>query len=105
MERKQKLATEFGFQQQINQQWRACAKGKEGRESTPSRDTQEEALADLSKAREGAADTTDDAQRLAMKRKNKQLMQGYAYFCVDQHCSGYMHQSIQGRGKRKLPNT
>ena len=107
MGRKYKPATEVGFLQKMNQKWRACAKGKEGRETMPLQDAQTEALealADISKAREGAADT-DVAQRLAMKRKNKLLMQGYAYFCVDQHCSGYMYQSTQGQGKRKLPNT
>ena len=174
---KQKHAAEVGFLQQINRQWRACAKGKEGRAYMPLRDTQKEALADLSKAKEGAADTTDvahklavvcklaarqgktrskfakvrlltvtqftqvqrcrsqqpvqfsqtqkrctapasqslaagpppagacTAQMLAMKRKNKLLMQGYAYFCVDQRCSGYLYQSIPGQGNRKLPST
>ena len=108
MEHKQKSATKDCFLQQINQKWRACANGKEGRETMPVQDTKKEAfeaLADITKAREGAADTTDGAQRLAMKRKNKVLMQGYAYFCVDQHCSGYMYQSTQGQGKRQLPNT
>ena len=41
-----------------------------------------------------------------VKRKNKLLMQGYAYFCVDQRCSGYMYQSAPGQARRrKLQST
>ena len=53
---KQKHAAEVGFLQQID------------REYIPLRDTQKEALADLSKAKEGAADTTDVARKLAARQ-------------------------------------
>ena len=52
---------------QVNK-WRAYAKGKKGREYTPLRNTKEEALADLSVAREGATDARDVARGLAVVR-------------------------------------
>ena len=71
MGRKHKPATEVGFLQKMNQHWRACAKGKQGREYTPLWNTKKEALADLSKAREGAIYSTDVARGLAAVRKQK----------------------------------
>ena len=65
---KQKLAAEIGSLQQKRRKWRARAKGKEGREHAPLRDTKKEALVDLSKAREGATDATDVARGLAAVR-------------------------------------
>ena len=41
-------------------------------------------------------------QKDAMKHRSKLLMQGYTYFCVDQRCRGYMHQSTPGSRKRTL---
>ena len=71
MAHKQKPGAEVGSVQQLGQKWRACAKGKEGREYTPLRNTKEEALADLTKARENAIDSTDVARGLAAVRKEK----------------------------------
>ena len=71
MGRKYKPATEVGFLQKMNQKWRACAKGKQGSEYTQLRNTKKEALADFSKAREGAIDSTDVARGLAAVRKQK----------------------------------
>ena len=75
MAHKQKPGAEIGSLQPLNQKWRAYAKGKEGREYTPLRNTKEEALADLSVAREGATDSRDVARGLAvvhmLSRKQK----------------------------------
>ena len=71
MAHKQKPGAEIGSLQQLGQKWRAYATGKEGREYTPLRNTKEEALADLTKARENAIDSTDVARGLAAVRSKK----------------------------------
>ena len=63
---KHKNVTEIGnMEQHDNGSCRAYAKGSEGLKRGPWRPCKEEALADLSKAREGAADATDVARGLA----------------------------------------
>ena len=62
---KQKPAAEIGRVEQMGGSWRVRAKGKEGRKNAPLRASKEEALADLLKAREGAADATDAARGFA----------------------------------------
>ena len=65
MAHKQKPGADIcSLQQQLGQKWRAYAKGKEGREYTPLRNTKK-TLADLTKAREGTTDSTDVARGLA----------------------------------------
>ena len=62
-------------------------------------------MRDLLSAKQAWDKTRGSTVNTFLKRKNKLLMQGYAYFCVNEHCSGYMYQSAPGKGKRKLPST
>ena len=48
---------------------------------------------------------TEPEAQIALKRKNKLLMQGYAYFRGDERCSGYMYKSSPGQGNGKPPST
>ena len=66
---KHKCVAEIGnLEQHANGSWRAYAKGSEGLKRGPLRPCKEEALADLSKAREGAANSTDVARGLATRQ-------------------------------------
>lgn len=76
MPARRKCGADVGkVEQRENGSWRAHATGSEGRKRGPLRPCKYEALADLSKAKEGAANSTDVARGLValMATRNLQL--------------------------------
>ena len=74
---KHKSAAQIGsLEQHDNGSWRAYAKGSDGKKRGSLRASQEEALADLSKAREGAANSTDVACGLAALTASRHRAKG-----------------------------